>query len=100
MPMVTLLAWIWGKQDSTQIAAALFSAYVFVLGIGTLVDGLRRRRMGIVNAGMAVLAAIILCRFFDSELGFVLRGVAFILIGTGFLVTNLMLLRWKGAVKE
>jgi hypothetical protein len=81
------------------MAAALFDLFLFALGIGTLVIGLRGRRLGVVNAGMLVLAAVILCRFFDRDLGFVLRGVAFILIGVGFLVTNLVLLRWKGAVK-
>jgi len=74
----------------------LFNVYLAVLGVGTLVTGLRGRRLGVVNAGMFVLAALILCRFFDSDLGFLLRGVAFILIGVGFLATNLVLLRWKG----
>jgi uncharacterized membrane protein len=81
------------------VGALLFNLYLFGLGMGTLVVGLRGRRLGTVNAGMAVLAGVILCRFFDSDLGFLFKGVAFIVVGTGFLVTNLVLLRWKGAVK-
>ena len=99
MPAVALVAWICAIQGSTSIAAALFNLYLFAMGIGTLTVGLRDRRLGIVNAGMTVLAAVILCRFFDADMGFVLRGVGFILIGIGFLITNLALLRWKGAVK-
>lgn len=98
--VLAAVAWICAMQGSATIAAALFNIFLFTLGIGTLVIGLRRRRLGIVNGGMLVLAAVILCRFFDSDLGFVLRGIAFIVIGIGFLVANIALLRWKGAVKQ
>jgi len=81
--------------DAVMISAVLFNVYLAAFGIGTLVVGLRARRLGTVNAGMAVLAAVILCRFFDSDLSFIVRGVAFIVVGIGFLSTNLMLLRWK-----
>jgi uncharacterized membrane protein len=99
MPVVAVIAWICGIQGGTDIAAALFTVYLFAFGVVMLAVGMRGRRMGIVNAGMAVLAAIILCRFFDSHINFVLKGVAFILVGIGFLATNLVLLRWKGAEK-
>jgi len=45
-----------------------------------------------------MLAALIILRFFDSDLGFVVRGLAFITVGIGFLVTNVVLIRRKGAV--
>jgi uncharacterized membrane protein len=99
MPLVAIVAWAFGMLNATTIAAALFTIYLFAFGVGTLAVGLRERRLRIVNAGMVVLAAVILCRFFDSDLGFVLRGVAFILVGSGFLATNMVLLRWKGAAK-
>ena len=99
VPALAALGWAAAMYDANGIGPILFNLYLFGLGIGTLVIGLRGRRLGIVNAGMAVLSGVILCRFFDSDLGFLLRGVAFILIGIGFLVTNLVLLRWKGAVK-
>jgi uncharacterized membrane protein len=99
VPFLAVFAWICAMQGSAPMAAALFNIFLCTLGIGTLVIGLRERRLGIVNGGMVVLAAVILCRFFDANLGFAFRGVAFILIGIGFLVTNLVLLGWKGAVK-
>jgi uncharacterized membrane protein len=98
VPALAVVGWTLGVQ-SKLLGAGLFNLYLFALGIGTLVIGLRERRLGTVNAGMAVLAAVILCRFFDSDLGFVVRGVAFIVIGIGFLATNLILLKWKGAAK-
>jgi hypothetical protein len=99
VPALAIIAWICAIRDAPIVSMAVFNLFLFALGIGILVTGLRSRRLGVVNLGMLVLASVILCRFFDSDLGFVLRGVAFILIGVGFLITNLVLLRWKGAVK-
>lgn len=92
------VTWIFAVNQTAAINALLFNLYLLILGIGTLVIGFRSRRLGTVNAGMAVLSAVILCRFFDGDLSFVVRGMAFILVGIGFLMTNLMLLRRKGAV--
>jgi hypothetical protein len=95
---LAMVAWFAATNKTGAINAVLFNLYLLVLGTGTLSIGFRSRRLGAVNAGMAVLSAIILCRFFDSDLSFVVRGMAFILIGAGFLITNLVLLRRKGAV--
>jgi uncharacterized membrane protein len=96
--LLALVAWFAATNHTGAINAVLFNLYLLILGTGTLAIGFRCRRLGAVNAGMAVLSATILCRFFDSDLSFVVRGMAFILIGSGFLMTNLMLLRRKGAV--
>lgn len=100
LPIVAMFAWTVAMEGHAPAAAAIFNLFLFALGIGTLAFGLRERRLGIINGGMLVLAAAILCRFFDSNLGFVLRGVAFILVGIGFLVANIVLLRWKGEAKR
>jgi hypothetical protein len=46
-----------------------------------------------MNAGLLVLAALIMARFFDSQFGFVIRGIAFIVLGVGFLAANVYLVR-------
>jgi uncharacterized membrane protein len=99
VPALTLIGWALAKADSAFLAMILFNLYLVIFGLGTLVIGLRGRHLAVVNSGMFVLACVILCRFFDADIGFVLRGVAFILVGTGFLATNLVLLRWKGESK-
>ena len=47
--------------------------------------------------GVPFFFALILLRFFDEDLGFVFRGVVFVLLGLAFLVVNLVLARKKGA---
>jgi uncharacterized membrane protein len=96
LPLVALAAWYFASDNAEFMGRVLFNLYLVILGIGTLVAGLAKGRLGVVNAGLSVLSAVILCRFFDSNLGFVLRGVAFILVGIGFLATNLVLIRRKG----
>ncbi len=98
--ILAVVGWIFAMDNMEVVSASAFNLYLFVLGIGTLVIGFRSRRLGTVNLGMSVLAAVILCRFFDSDLSFVVRGIAFILIGICFLMTNVGLLRSKERVKR
>jgi hypothetical protein len=74
-------------------ASALFNLYLFTAGVAGVVIGVRERRLGRVNIGMLVLLLIITLRFFDSDIGFVAKGVVFILLGAAFLVANIMLSR-------
>ncbi len=69
----------------------LCNVYALGLGIATLMYGIRNMKIGTVNGGMAILAAVIVLRFFDEDFSFLVRGIAFILLGSGFLTTNLIL---------
>lgn len=99
MPVLAVLGHALAQNNLDVFAAILFNVYVFAMSVGLIAGGVRGRRLGLVNAGMLLLSALILCRFFDADLSFVVRGVAFIALGTGFLVTNLVLLRRKGAAQ-
>lgn len=44
------------------------------------------------------LACLIAFRFFDSEIGFVVKGISFIVIGVVFLVANIIMMRQKRGV--
>ena len=59
--------------------------------------GARNNKLDLLNTGMLMLAVLILARFFDSDIGFIAKGLAFILIGLGFLLTNIkMISRSRG----
>jgi uncharacterized membrane protein len=73
------------------IAALVFSLILFVVGIGTIASGVRAESLGTVNLGMAVVAALVVVRFFDAEIGFIVKGLAFIAVGFGFLVANVVM---------
>ena len=98
LPILAVLGFALVAQTGDGNAAiALFNLYVFAVGLGLLVQGFRARRSGTVNLGLVVVFALILLRFFDAGLGFVFRGVVFVLLGLAFLVVNLVLARKKGA---
>ena len=74
-------------------AAALVNVWLLASGSLALRSGLRRGSLGEANRGLFALAALAAVRFFDTDLGFLVRGVGFVVLGLAFLGTNLWLLR-------
>jgi hypothetical protein len=94
LPIVSIIAYLTvAAGASSDLALVLFNLYLFACGLVVTINGIQSGHLGTVNAGMLILAALIVARFFDSELGFVVRGLAFILVGIGFLFTNWMIIR-------
>lgn len=91
---VVLVAWGIAKRTGNPlIPSLLLNLFGLGLGIFTLLRGVRAGRVFEANLGMLVIAALALARFFDSDFEFVVRGVAFIAVGLGFLVTNLVVFK-------
>ncbi|MDD2751641.1 MAG: hypothetical protein PHN59_00720, partial [Candidatus Omnitrophica bacterium] len=99
MPLLAIVCYSLGGK-SALFSMALFNLYLFGMSIYWIISGVRNNRLKTVNIGMLMLALLIIGRFFDSEVGFVVRGIAFILVGTGFLVANAMLIRQRGGKSE
>jgi len=81
-------------------AAALFNLYLLVAGLWMLISGLRGGKQGQMNVGLLAVAGLMIARFFDSDLSFLVRGLVFIALGVAFLLANLLLLRRKGIRHE
>lgn len=77
-----------------------YNLYLFVLGVSVLRSGILAGKIGRANAGLGILALLFTFRFFDSDMGILARGVAFILIGMGFLGANLWISRRSTSSKE
>jgi hypothetical protein len=93
-PLIALLGYVMsaGSEDPL-LSMLLYNGYVLVLGVGVTLIGIQSERLGTLNFGLAVLAAWIAARFFDSDIDFVVRGLVFIVLGIGFLAANLTMLR-------
>lgn len=74
-------------------AAVLFNLYVLAIGIAVIAAGLRERRLRGVSSGLALIAALVLLRFFGSEWSFVARGLGFVAVGLAFLAAHAWLRR-------
>jgi hypothetical protein len=91
---IALVAWGIAKQTGDPlIPSLLLNVFMLALGIFTLLRGIRAGHIFEANLGMLVIAILAIARFFDSDFEFFLRGIAFIVIGLGFLVTNLVLFK-------
>jgi len=90
-PLIYLLPML-GMQ---QMGLAVVLAHLYALALaGALIrTGLRQSRLGLANEGAALIAALVLLRFFDSELSYAVRGVGFIVTGMGFFAATLWLRR-------
>lgn len=78
---------------SSPISVVLINLYVFAIGILTIRDGAKQDHLGILNYGLLIITALVICRFFDTDLSFVIRGIMFVSVGTGFFVANYWMLK-------
>lgn len=78
-----------------RISAAVVFINLLVLGLGVLTirRGARSGSMAVMNFGLLLIAALVVCRFFDTDLSFVVRGLLFVLVGLGFFLANYWMLR-------
>lgn len=73
--------------------ALLFNAYVLAMGVALISSGVQERALRVISSGLTLIAVLVLLRFFGSEWPFVIRGVAFVSVGLGFLAAHAWLRR-------
>ena len=66
---------------------------VLFIGIFEVKRGIKLNHLGILNFGLLLITVLITCRFFDTDLSFVIRGILFITIGLGFFLANYFILK-------
>jgi hypothetical protein len=77
------------------VVTILFNLYLLAIGVWLLIRGQQRERLAILNLGLGIIAVLAICRFFDTNLSFIIRGVMFILVGVGFVYFNYQLIQKK-----
>ena len=101
-PLLVVLVWVSVSLLDAVMPVpirTIMNLYVLLIGLSTLVTGIKALKLGTVNLGMLVLAALIIARFFDSHVNILFKGIIFILLGLGFLAANLLIVRRKGGVQ-
>ncbi len=78
---------------SPYSAVAVINLLVLATGIMVIRHGVMKDHLGILNYGLLTITALVICRFFDSDISFVIRGLLFVLVGTGFFVANYLMLK-------
>ena len=80
------------------ISMLLFDAFMFIISVIQIMMGVRTDNLSIINKGMFMLASLILVRFFDSDISIVAKGLVFIIVGVGFLITNVVIINNRKGV--
>lgn len=81
------------SASSPNLARILCNLLLFFFGVFTIRDGALQNRLSVLNYGLLILAALIICRFFDTNLSFIIRGLLFVAVGAGFFAANYWMIR-------
>lgn len=84
----------------SNVAAVLINLLILVMGVLTIREGVRKDHFGIVNYGLLILTILIICRFFDTDIHAVLKGLLFVLVGFGFFYTNYRMVKKRNTKNE
>ncbi|MCI4666592.1 MAG: DUF2157 domain-containing protein [Bacteroidia bacterium] len=76
-----------------MVALVASNLLVLLLGLASIREGVQKENFAILNYGLLLLAALVTCRFFDSQISFVWRGITFLLLGIGFFVANYIMFK-------
>jgi hypothetical protein len=93
-PFVLLPVFLLG-QYSVGIPMIIVNLLVFTIGLATLRKGFLHNHLGLMNYGLLIIAALVVCRFFDTDLSYVIRGILFVAVGIGFFMANYIMLKQR-----
>ncbi len=77
----------------SSIPVILVNVLILGIGIHSIGEGVSRHHLGLLNYGLLIITALIISRFFDTDLNFIIRGLLFVMVGVGFFVTNYWMLK-------
>jgi hypothetical protein len=75
------------------VVRVLYNLFVAVLGGVLAARGILDRRLGEMNAGLLAIAVLVMLRFLDQDVSFVVRGLVFVGLGVALLAANAVLAR-------
>jgi uncharacterized membrane protein len=83
---------------NSMMATIAVNILVLALGLITIKIGTDQFHFGILNYGLLIITALIVCRFFDMDMSYIIRGLLFVSVGIGFFLTNYVMLKKKKSI--
>ncbi len=81
------------SETEAFVLITITNFIVLLIGTYEIKNGAETYSLYKLNFGLIVISFLILCRFFDTEMSFIIRGLLFISIGLGFFLLNYYLLK-------
>ena len=82
-------------SQSEIISAIIVNALILIIGIQKVLLGLKNNRLDQLNIGLLIISILVSCRFFDYQMDLLLRGIVFLALGLGFLLSNLKIIKTR-----
>jgi len=79
------------------LATILINVLVLSIAVSLIYKGIEDDHLGVVNFGLITLAILIICRFFDIDISFFIRGLLFIGVGVLFFLVNYRIIQKRKA---
>ncbi|GAA4813645.1 DUF2157 domain-containing protein [Litoribaculum gwangyangense] len=78
----------------------IINLLILVLGVVAIKIGASKLHFGVLNYGLLIISLLIVCRFFDTNMSFVVRGLLFVVVGVGFFFVNYLMLKKQKSIKS
>lgn len=88
LPIAASLSHVITFWSGPIIPLILFNMLLLIFGVCITLLGIRKEQLDLLNEGLLILLVLILLRFFDVDLGLMMRGIIFIILGAVFLGAN------------
>ena len=92
-PLVLLIGLVISRMGYPIAAKIFANIFLFIWGLTYLKTGVEHKNMTVINQGIGIIGILIIARFFDTNWSIIIKGVVFVILGLGFLVSNFFLSR-------
>lgn len=90
--LITMLYFI-STNTQAGFLVTVTNLFILLIGVYEIRKGAETNSLYQLNFGLICIAILVICRFFDTEMSFIIRGLLFIGIGLGFFLLNYYLLK-------
>jgi hypothetical protein len=94
-PVFLIVAMTFFAGLPVMISVIIINLILLVIGILTIREGAQNNHLGVTNYGLLIITALVISRFFDTDINFVIRGLLFVIVGTGFFVANYWMVKQR-----
>ena len=75
-------------QSGPFLATLTINFFILWLGLYIIINSLKENHLAGLNLGLGIIGILIFCRFFDTNIPFIVKGLLFLVMGAGFFVAN------------
>lgn len=75
------------------IPMAIINVFVLLMALEIIKKGVASLHFGRLNYGLIIIAFLVGCRFFDTQMSYIVRGSLFLILGSGFFLANYIMLK-------